>query len=107
MNASESVEFETPGASVRLMGRCDSGCTCSSNDGGAGSHGGVRRDGGRGAFVADADEVEIRARSAAGVTIVVDAVEDAGGTEKNAGDDGGDETVEGRLEVWISSTEAC
>lgn len=100
MNASESVECETPGASVRLVGRCDSTCTHgSNNDGGAGGHRGVRRNWSRGAFVADADEVEIRARSAAGVKIVVDAVVEEDGGKRNAGDDGGDETVGGRLEV--------
>lgn len=94
VNASEKIECETPGASVRLVGR-------SGGDGEASSNGGVRRNGRRGAFVADADEVEIRARSAAGVTIAANAVERAGGAESDAREDRGDETVGGVIEVGL------
>ncbi|CAM9180643.1 unnamed protein product, partial [Laminaria digitata] len=67
MDASSSVKWETPGAFARLIGRRDSG-----------SHEDVLANGGVGVFVADADAVQIKARSSKGVIITADG---AGGVE--------------------------
>lgn len=75
--------------------------------------GGVHRQGGvlgreeSGIFVADADAVEIRARSAAGVTIVADgpSTEEAAGGAGDRARSGGSRTGGGRLEVSMLSTQ--
>lgn len=90
MNASASVGLETPGAFARLVGRRDSR-----------GHEDVPASGRVGMFVADADVVEIRARSPAGVTITADG-EGAGGKAGDAGTAGKNaeiSTTGARLEV--------
>ena len=69
MNASTSIEWETPGAFAHLIGRHD-----------IRSHEDVLASGKVGVFVADADAVEMRARSPAGVTITADGAEERGVT---------------------------
>ena len=90
MNASASLELETPGAFARLIGRGDSR-----------SHEEL------GVFVADADAVKIKARSPAGVILTADT---RAGVESEAGDIGTttgvnveDSTNGSRVEVSASA----
>lgn len=92
MNASASIGWETPGAFARFVGRRDSR-----------SHEGVPASGSVGMFVADADVVEVRARSPAGVIITADG-EGAGGMAGDAetagaGKNAQTSTTGARLEV--------
>lgn len=90
MNASASIEWETPGAFARLVGRRDSS-----------SHDDVFASGRAGAFVADADVVEIRARLPAGVVIAADGAGAGGiaGDVETAGKNAESSTTGSRLEV--------
>lgn len=138
INATASAELETPGASLRLVGRrCSSGSKTGADSSGCGGSSGsangekvedglLGTSGGRalglGEFVADADAVLIRARSAsAGVSIVADgakpralvgvaaAAVGVGEADARGGGGGGGEAVAGgRLEVkafsdWLYS----
>lgn len=109
-NASESIGFETPGAWVRITERCRANSSSSDwmRDGRKGGGGknerlwherlGQRGGGDRAIFSAQADEVNIRARSTAGVTIsatgdemaMAEGAEDSLDVEQHEG---------GRLEV--------
>lgn len=104
MNASGSIEYETPGAFVRLIGRRVSGGSNGDVGGGGVASGGVITNGGGGVLVADADAVEINARSAIGVTITARKEEGEGDTARSSedvGGSGGDNTVGGQIGVGI------
>ena len=90
MNASASIEWETPGAFARLVGRRDSR-----------THEGVLASGRVGVFVADADVVEIRARLPAGVMIAADGAGAGGiaGGVETVGKNAENSTTGARLEV--------